>query len=67
MAYKCNKTGKIIRDARKEGNGCPDHTEITDKGMSARDLRNYYTDRRDEFPNGRYSCSFCRWMGSPVD
>ena len=66
MAYKCNKTKVIIRDTRREGNGCPHHTEITDKGMSPRQLRSYYPNRSD-LPNGRYSCSFCRWLGgNPV-
>lgn len=67
MAYKCIETGKIIDDAREEGDGCPYHTEITDRGMTARDLHNYYADRRKDFPHGRYSCSFCRNLGNPVD
>jgi len=66
MAYRCNKLGATVRDARQDGNGCPHHTEITDRGMTAAQLRSYYPDRRRDFPNGRYSCSFCRWLGNPV-
>ena len=64
MAYRCNKFNTVIRDARQEGNGCSEHTEL--ERMDAASLRNYYRDRRQDFPNGRYSCSFCRWLGNPV-
>ena len=59
---RCVVTGDVFPDGRKHGYGCPHHTDLRENGgrQTQDQLRNYYHDRRDEYPYGRYCCGFCR-------
>lgn len=67
-ATRCTQTGRIVRDPRKDGDGCPEHTELRANGGSytPEELRESGARSREDYPHGRYCCDDCKWVRDPV-
>ena len=68
MTDRCLINGTLIKNDRRDGFGCPDHTNLKENGgtQTARQLESYYPENRSQYPHGRYCCGFCHAGRQPV-